>query len=179
MFVKVLFFLEFKKFHFMVKNIAIRAIQKSDNVAVAKLIREVMTEYDAVGEGFSIEDTEVDGMYEAYADDLYAFFVIIGDNEVLGCGGIAPLSGGNGKTCELRKMYFYPQLRGLGMGRKLLEKCLKTAKEMNYTVCYLETCLSMHKAIALYEKNGFEMQKSQIGATGHTGCDAYFLKDLV
>lgn len=157
----------------------IREIQKSDNTAVAKLIREVMTEYNAVGEGFSIQDPEVDGMYEAYADSLCAFFVITENEQILGCGGIAPLSGGNGKTCELRKMYFYPQLRGLGMGKKLLEKCLKTAKMLHYTTCYLETCLSMQKAIALYEKNGFEMQNAQIGATGHTGCDAYFLKDLV
>lgn len=163
----------------MIKNLAIRKIQKSDNIAVAKLIREVMTEYDAVGEGFSIEDPEVDKMYEAYANDFHAFFVITRDNQILGCGGIAPLIGSTGKTCELRKMYFYPQLRGLGMGRALLEKCLETAKVMHYTTCYLETCLSMHKAIALYEKNGFEMQKSQMGATGHTGCDAYFLKDLV
>ncbi len=44
----------------------IRPIRPEDNPAVAQIIRQVMTEFGAVGCGFSIEDDEVDSMFEAY-----------------------------------------------------------------------------------------------------------------
>ena len=34
---------------------------------------------------------------------------------VVGGAGYAPLTGGDPGTCELRKMYFFPELRGLGI----------------------------------------------------------------
>ncbi len=44
----------------------IRSIRKSDNAKVARIIRDVMTEFGAVGTGDSINDPEVDDMYGAY-----------------------------------------------------------------------------------------------------------------
>ena len=162
----------------MTAKVKIREIKEKDNLAVAHLIREVMTEWGAVGEGYSIEDPEVDNMYEAYANEGAIFFVIEKAGKIIGCGGFAALKGEDIGVCELQKMYFYPELRGLGWGRKLLEKCLKIAKGMGYKKCYLETCSSMTKAVYLYQKNGFEALDTQMGNTGHTGCDAFFIKEL-
>jgi putative acetyltransferase len=45
----------------------IRPSRCEDNSAIAEVIRQVMTEHGAVGEGYSIQDPEVDTMHEAYA----------------------------------------------------------------------------------------------------------------
>ena len=43
---------------------------------------------------------------------------------------------------------------------------------------YLETVERMKRANILYEKMGFVPLKNNMGDTGHSSCDAYFVKDL-
>ena len=156
----------------------IRRIQPQDISQVSELIKKVMTEYDCVGEGYSINDPEVEDMYASYNNDRSAFYIIENEDRILGCGGIAPLVNGDEKTCELRKMYFYSELRGLGMGQKLLTICLEEAKNIGYTKCYLETVDRMKKAQKLYTRNGFKALTQAEGNTGHCSCDAYYIKEL-
>jgi len=159
--------------------LSIRLIQQKDNVKVASIIRTVMTSFGAVGKGYSIEDSEVDQMYEAYNAPSAAMYVVIDEsNEVLGCGGYAPLTGGNPEVCELRKMYFLPASRGQGMGQKMVEMILLAAKEKGYNHCYLETLDRMRKANQLYQKTGFVPLLKPMGKTGHGGCDRYYLREL-
>ena len=70
---------------------SIRPARKEDNSAVAKIIRQVMTEFGAVGCDYSISDPEVDAMYEAYPSPGAAFYVIEKNSQILGCGGMGPL----------------------------------------------------------------------------------------
>lgn len=156
----------------------LRPIQPEDNAAVASIIRTVMTSFGACGPGFAIQDAEVDAMYEAYQQPGCAYFVIEVDGRVLGGGGIAPLIGGSTGTCELRKMYFLPELRGRGLGRKLLGHCLKAARGLGYLKCYLETLTGMDAAMHLYEQAGFQRIHQARGCTGHHGCDRYYELDL-
>lgn len=58
-------------------------------------------------------------------------------------------------TCELRKMYMLPHLRGRGLGRRLLEYALGKAAELEYRRVTLETASPLKEAIALYLKYGF------------------------
>ncbi|MEZ4951988.1 MAG: GNAT family N-acetyltransferase [Saprospiraceae bacterium] len=155
-----------------------RPIQFSDIQQVANLIRVVMTEFGCVGEGYSINDPEIDDMFHAYDREGAAFFVIENNGRILGCGGIAPLEGGDGKTCELRKMYYYPELRGKGWGKKMLTYCLETAKKKGYTKCYLETVERMEQANLLYQKMGFEKSCERFGETGHGSCESFYIKEL-
>ncbi len=46
-------------------NIDIRPIAENDNAVIAEVIRLVMTEFEAFGCGYSINDSEVDDMYTA------------------------------------------------------------------------------------------------------------------
>lgn len=156
----------------------IRPIHRDDNPFMAKIIRQVMTEYGAVGEGYSIQDKEVDRMYESYANKRAAYFVITHHQLISGGAGIAPLAGGPKNVCELKKMYFMSELRGLGLGKKLLRLCLKTAKELGYKQCYLETLDRMTEANRLYQKFGFERLRKPMGATGHFKCDAWYIRNL-
>ena len=162
----------------MEPNIIIRPIEQKDSLAVAHLIRTVMTEFGAVGEGYSIMDPELEDMYTAYLPEHSLFLVIESEGNILGCAGIAPLKGAAAHICELRKMYFYSELRGKGWGRKIMDACMTAAKERNYKQCYLETISSMATARILYEKVGFKAIPSPIGNTGHSSCQLFYLLNL-
>lgn len=156
-------------------NAILRPIQPGDNAQVANIIRRVMTEYGAVGPGFSIMDPEVDVMYETYATQRSAFFVIVQEDGLIkGCGGIAPLQGGDEDTCELKKMYFLPELRGQGWGKKMIEACLFAAFQCGFRYCYLETLQNMTEANKLYQSRGFERIPGPLGNTGHGGCNTFY-----
>ena len=127
-------------------NLKIRLIEKNDNTVIADIIRLVMTEFQAVGCGYSINDSEVDDMYTAYAPERSAFYVVELDDQILGCGGFGPLTGAAEDTCELRKMYFKSELRGLGAGTRLLNLCLQEATKAGFRHCYLETMNTMEQA---------------------------------
>jgi putative acetyltransferase len=156
----------------------IRPIRRKDNPAVARIIRQVMTEYSAVGCGYSILDPEVDAMYESYPAPEAAFFVIESDGKVLGCGGMGPLVDGDPGVCELRKMYLLPELRGSGQGTRLLAIILDAARQAGHRQCYLETLEHMTHARQLYLKHGFEFIDAPMGNTGHSGCNSWMLMTL-
>ena len=156
----------------------IRPITAADDAAMASIIRTVMPEFGAVGDGFAINDPEVDWMSRAYAQPRSAYYVVERDGVVLGGGGVAPLVGGDAGTCELRKMYFLPALRGTGAGRALIDRCLDDARRFGFTRCYLETLCGMDAARRLYERSGFTLIDAPMGATGHGGCNTFYLRAL-
>ncbi|MBS0213336.1 MAG: GNAT family N-acetyltransferase [Proteobacteria bacterium] len=156
----------------------IRPIHREDDTVVAAIIRSVMPEFGACGEGFAINDPEVDFMHRAYSAPRCAYFVVEVDGVVQGGGGVAPLAGGDEDVCELRKMYFLPALRGLGAGAALMEHCLDAARLQGFQRCYLETLRGMDAAMRLYERVGFQRIDAAMGDTGHHGCDVFYLLDL-
>src|SRR5690606_9425605 len=156
----------------------LRPIEPRDDGAVAAIIRTVMPEFGATGCGFAINDPEVDWMSRAYAEPRSAYFVIERDGAVAGGGGIAPPAGGDGTTCELRKMYFLPGARGIGAGTAMMARCLQAARDAGFSRCYLETLGGMDAAMRLYERSGFRRIDAPLGATGHGGCNTFYLLDL-
>lgn len=156
----------------------IRPIEQSDDPAIAGVIRDVMTEFGAVGEGYSIVDPEVDEMTAAYAGPDAAYFVAHLDGSLVGGAGIALLADGPPGVCELKKMYLLREARGHGLGRRLMERCLAAAREAGYLRCYLETLEHMSEARRLYEINGFVPLDTPLGNTGHCGCNGWYIRDL-
>ncbi|MEO6171621.1 MAG: GNAT family N-acetyltransferase [Arenimonas sp.] len=157
---------------------SIRPIEAKDDAVIADIIRNVMPEFGAIGDGFAINDPEVDWMTRAYSENRSAYFVVVMNGVVKGGGGVAPLLGGDPDTCELRKMYFLPECRGLGAGSALIAKCLNAARKHDFKRCYLETLDSMKEAQKLYERSGFQKQCGSLGDTGHGGCDTFYLLEL-
>ena len=162
----------------MADAFTIRPITPRDDAAVAGIIRTVMPEFGAKGPGFAINDPEVDAMSAAYARPRCSYFVVERDGVVMGGGGVAPLEAGEADVCELRKMYFLPAWRGLGAGAALMERCLDAARGHGFRRCYLETLTGMDAAQKLYEKSGFERIPGSMGATGHFGCNRFYLRPL-
>lgn len=160
------------------ERLQIEPITQADDAQVAAIIRAVMPEFGASGCGFAINDPEVDWMSRAYAGPRSAYFVLRRDGRVLGGGGVAPLEGGGADTCELRKMYFLPEARGLGAGAAMMERCLEAARTFGFRRCYLETLTGMDAAMRLYERSGFRRIDGPMGATGHGGCNTFYLRDL-
>ncbi|MCP1374602.1 GNAT family N-acetyltransferase [Dyella lutea] len=162
----------------MPSGFLIRPITPEDNPAVAAIIRTVMPEFGADGPGFAIHDPEVDTMYQAYAQPRSSYFVVERDGRVIGGAGIAPLEGGDPDVCELRKMYFLPEARGIGAGTAMMQRCLDAAREHGFARCYLETLTGMDQAQALYLRSGFRQLCAPLGGTGHFSCDRFFLREL-
>jgi len=163
----------------MSATLTLRPIRREDNPAVALVIRTVMTEYGAVGRGYSIEDPEVDAMFEAYNHPQACFLVLENaGGKLVGCGGIAPLAGGNPDTCELKKMYFLPEARGQGMGRRLVETLENAARERGFRLMYLETIAAMQEANRLYQRLNFNALPGALGNTGHSACGLFYSKEL-
>jgi putative acetyltransferase len=156
----------------------IRALEPNDNLPIGEIIRKVMPEFGASGQGFAIHDKEVDDMFHEYTKPRSAYFVWEENGKIFGGGGVAPLAGGDADTCELKKMYFLPEGRGKGLGQAILTQCLKSAKAMGFKYCYLETFNTMTSAMKLYEKNGFKKIDGPLGSTGHFSCDVFYKKEL-
>lgn len=159
-------------------RLKIRLITPQDNARVASIIRSVMPEFGASGPGFAINDAEVDSMAQSYGLPRCAYWVVELDGEIVGGVGAAPLLGASPLVCELRKMYFLPQARGLGIGRRLLEHCMIDAAQMGFRQMYAESLGSMTSALQMYDKAGFKALPQAMGNTGHFSCDRYYLKDL-
>jgi putative acetyltransferase len=162
----------------MSRSYQIRPIEARDDDAVAAIIRRVMPEFGADGPGFAIHDAEVDTMSASYAKPRSAYFVVESEGSVIGGGGVAPLEGGDPHVCELRKMYFLPEARGIGAGSAMIVRCLETARAQGFKRCYLETLTGMDAAQALYTRHGFRRIDAPMGGTGHFSCDRFFILDL-
>lgn len=160
-------------------NYTLRPITATENAAVAHIIRTVMTEFGAVGEGFSIMDPEVDAMFESYQDRAVYYVLENPEGKLVGCGGIAQLAGAESEICELKKMYFLPEARGLGWGKTLIEVLEKEAKVHGFQQMYLETIAAMQQANGLYKRMGFQALPAQLGSTGHSACGLFYIKALI
>ena len=156
----------------------IREITLSDNKQVAKLIRKVLVDIGVPKVGTAYADKTLDAMFEAYDKPKATYFVVEENDVIIGCAGVAPLDNYKGNVCELQKMYFLEEARGRGIGTRMIQVCLDTAKTYGFEKCYLETMPYMKAAQELYKKNGFEYIKERMGDTGNYSCPVWMLKNL-
>jgi putative acetyltransferase len=130
----------------------IREATTADADAIRAIVRETLAEF-----GFPLEsdgtDSDLGDVPTGYQRRGGAFRVIVDDADaVVGCGGLYPLESG---VVELRKMYFRPEIRGRGMGRRLLVDLIEEARRRGFSRIELETASNLTAAIALYQHAGF------------------------
>ena len=155
----------------------IREIQPQDNAAVEQLIRYCLTEFGLNREGFAWADPDLGRFSEVYDQPGRKYWVAVDpEGNLLGGTGIGELPGAAG-VCELQKMYCYPAARGRGVAHDLIRPALAFARE-HYRQCYLETAHNMAAAERFYRKHGFRLLDAPVGATGHYGCDKWYILDL-
>lgn len=151
---------------------AVRRAAKADTIAARELVFAILGEY-----GFTPEPNATD----ADLMDLEAGFLaeggmfdvaVLPDGTLVGCCGMKIL--GDGRL-ELRKMYVRRDMRGQGLGQRLLDRALSWARARSHPRVELETASVLKEAIALYRKAGFAQRP---GRPDTCRCDQAFVLEL-
>ena len=157
--------------------ITIRPIAAGDDAALARAIRDTLTEHGAAKPGTAYYDAATDHLSALFArTPRSAYFVAEQAGAVLGGGGIFPTPGLPPDTVELVKLYLLPAARGRGVGKALINNCLQAARAAGYARVYLETMPELTQAVPLYEQLGFTYLPQPLGDSGHFGCQLWMLR---
>jgi putative acetyltransferase len=138
-------------------HLTIRSATNADCERVSELVFRVLGEFgleaDPKTTDADLEDLEVNYLQRG------GLFEVIEDEQanLLGSFGLYPL---NKTTCELRKMYFIPSARGLGLGRFVLQRAIARARELGFKEIVLETSSKLIAANKLYTQFGFKPMNS-------------------
>lgn len=131
-------------------TIEIRPLRKSESAAAFRALNEEwITRY------FTLEakDREIlENPESAILDNGGHIFMVHADGAQVGCAALLPI--GN-DIYELSKMAVSPQLRGRGIGRKLLQHVVEQAKLIGAKSLFLGSNAKLENAVHLYESVGF------------------------
>lgn len=133
-------------------EISVRSATNDDCENIKKLVYGVLCEYGLEPAPDGI-DKDLDNIKANYIERGGLFEVLENKNgEIVGTIGLYPF---DEKRIELRKMYFAKEIRGKGLGKKMLKRTIKHVEVMNYEQIVLETASVLKEAIGLYKKFGF------------------------
>ena len=130
-----------------------RPATNRDTSKIVDLIKLILAEFSLE---YSTDSTDMDltDIEESYSGNGGIFEVIENESkEIIGTSALFRI---NESTCMLRKMYLDKRYRKLGLGKKIMERILNFARDLNFKEIVLETNTSMIAAIQLYEKYGFK-----------------------
>lgn len=120
--------------------------------AVRTLFREYAAslDIDLCFQNFEAELADLPGKYQPPAGRLLLAW---NGTEAVGCVALRPVDGG---TCEMKRLYLQPQVRGASLGRRLVERVCEEARSAGYSRICLDTLPTMEQAIQLYLAMGFK-----------------------
>ena len=155
-----------------------REIDKSDDVALADIIRNNLKANKLDIPGTAYYDEHLDHLSDYYlADKSKRFYYIAFEKEEI-AGGIGLDELDFFEDCaELQKLYLADKAKGCGIGYTLIAMIEDKARELGYKQMYLETHSNLKAAIHIYEKCGYKEIKKPAKAV-HSTMDRFFLKQL-
>ena len=89
-----------------------------------------------------------------------AIWIVEHQGEVAGALGLTDEGGGEAR---LRWVLLAPELRGHGLGRRLVTEAVELARAAGYELIALETFSELRTAAAIYRSLGFELVSEHIG----------------
>ena len=101
--------------------------------------------------GFDTGDALTDGA-EALAPPTGAFLVARREGRIVGCGAIQTIDDGVG---EIKRMWVADDVRGEGVGRRLLAELEARSATLGHRLVRLDTNGQLTEAVTLYERAGY------------------------
>ena len=133
-------------------DIVMRTATNADCERVIALVSTVLAEFQLPFD-LDSKDADLKEIEGSYIRAGGVFELIENaQGKLLGTYGLFPL---NDNTCELRKMYFLAEIRGLGLGKRVLERAVEHARRLGFRAIVLETISVLQRAIHLYTRFGF------------------------
>ena len=117
-----------------------------------RLVREYAASLN-VDLSFQNFDHELQHFTTEYAPPTGAFILAEDTGQYAACIGLRQFAEGVG---EIKRLYVVPAARGLGLGRRLVERVIVAAREAGYGRLLLDTLPFMKEAQSLYVALGFK-----------------------
>lgn len=137
----------------LLSNLRIRTADNSDSERILALVSTVLDEF-GLEAAPQTTDSDLLNIEESYLKPGGTFDVLENsEGAIVGTVGLYPITA---TVCELRKMYFVPQLRGVGLGKYVLQYILDRARELGFHRVVLETSSKLEAANHLYARFGFQ-----------------------
>jgi molybdate transport system substrate-binding protein len=154
------------------EGVAIRRATGADSAEARDVVFAVLQEYGLTPEPAGA-DADLMDLDDGFLRRGGTFDVAVGpDGRIVACCGLKPVPDGG---FELRKMYARREVRGRGIGRRLLDRALAYARARGAPRVELETASVLTEAIALYRKAGFS---PRCGKVDTQRCDQAFALEL-
>ena len=121
---------------------------------VRRLFREYET-YLNVDLCFQHFESELADLPGKYAPPVGTLLLAKERQRAIGCGALRSLSPIQDRTCEMKRLYVCPEVRGLSIGKKIAERLIQEGVRLGYSTMVLDTLNRLEAAIQLYESLGF------------------------
>jgi putative acetyltransferase len=130
---------------------AIVPFETSHAPAVLDVIGAVFREYAMTFDpsGFDADLTDIRGYYLERGG---RFWVLVDDGRVVGTVAVIP---SGPLACEIKRLYLFPEYRGRGLGRALMERTLDWATASGYRHIVAWSDVRLTTAHSVYERMGF------------------------
>ncbi|WP_170479982.1 GNAT family N-acetyltransferase [Ruegeria arenilitoris] len=158
-------FITLTKAEAMVAQIVIRGFEKGDIDDVRSIFIEANRDIAPNDMADAFEDyivislqKEFDDIEGYYSDRNGGFFVAELSDRVIGMYGLETVRDG---VAELRRMYLRLDSRGMGLGKKLFDHSIRTARSMGFTKLLLSTSELQLPALNLYRSYGLRETKTE------------------
>ncbi len=151
-------------------NIEIREFKSGDEAAFRSLNEAWITAY------FTLEEKDRATLGDPQAHILdhggQIYFAIATESgQTVGCCALQPIGEA---AYEVAKMAVLENLRGKGIGRKLLQAVIEAARALGARRLYIETNHKLENAIALYRSEGFEhLRPEDVKPTPYVRADVF------
>jgi putative acetyltransferase len=144
---------------------------RPDSPGAIELIRELDQHLDQ--QPYTASSRHAFSVDKLVREDV-VFFVAHYLDQLAACGGVKLF----GKDyAEVKRMFVRPSYRGLGLGRKILDRIAEHTEANDIHVLRLETGIYQKEAIGLYEKYGFK-RRPPFGGYREDPLSIYFEKSL-
>jgi ribosomal protein S18 acetylase RimI-like enzyme len=130
----------------------IRPVEPRDREAVS---RELAAYLAHIGEDLDADGIDHDiAHWERQYDGVSGTLLVVESpaGAIVGTAALRSLAPGVG---EIKRMWIRPACQGLGLGRRLMSRCLAEARGRSLRVLRLDTERRMQSALSLYRSAGF------------------------